>query len=140
MMTWEFSHPAKPRHIVPLWYRLTVRTVPAGILVQYLLAGLGLFYDGLFLDWHGGLGMLLFLPITALVLASWFGGQMHPLRWWAGLLAMLHAVQVALITVGQSSGSGILQALHPFNGGLMLAASLVLLAKVERNRAPMAKT
>lgn len=121
--------------MAPFWYGQAARAVPVGILLQYLLAGLGLFHDGQFWNWHGGLGLLLLLPIAAMALAAWLGRAARPLRWWAGLLAALYLAQVVLIVAGQSSGSGILQALHPFNGGLMLAVSLVLLAKVERNRA-----
>lgn len=130
-------HPsaAKPQGRAPFWFLQTVRAVPAGILLQYLLAGLGLFHDGLFLGWHSGVGMSLLLPIAAMAVAAWFGRQARPLRWWAGLLAVLYGIQIGLIVVGQNSGSGILQALHPFNGGLMLVVSLVLLAKVERKRA-----
>lgn len=126
---------SKTRTVTPFWYGQLARAVPVGILLQYLLAGLGLFHDGRFWSWHGGLGLLLLLPITAMALAAWLGRAARPLRWWAGLLVALYLVQVALIAVGKSSGSGVLQALHPFNGGLMLAVSLVLLAKVERNRA-----
>lgn len=130
-------HPsdAKPYGSAPFWFLLTVRVVPAGILLQYLLAGLGLFHDGLFLGWHSGLGMFLLLPIAAMAVAAWFGRQARSPRWWAGLLAILYGLQIGLIVVGQNSGSGILQALHPFNGGLMLVVSLVLLAKVEHKRA-----
>ena len=126
---------SKPRAVAPFWYGQAARAVPMGILLQHLLAGLGLFHDGQFWAWHGGLGLLLLLPVAAMALAAWLGQPARPLRWWAGLLVALYLAQVVLIVAGQSSGSGILQALHPFNGGLMLAVSLVLLAKVERNRA-----
>jgi hypothetical protein len=36
---------AKPRRTVPVWYLQAARAVPAGILAQYLLAGLSLFQD-----------------------------------------------------------------------------------------------
>lgn len=135
MTSIDASAASKTRAVTPFWYGQAARAVSAGILLQYLLAGLGLFHDGWFWSWHGGLGLLLLLPITAMALAAWLGRATRPLRWWAGLLVVLYLGQVASIAIGKSSGSGVLQALHPFNGGLMLAVSLVLLAKVERNRA-----
>ena len=135
MTTTDFASTAKPRRTVPFWYLQAARSVPAGILAQYLLAGLALFQDGVFWAWHGGLGMLLSVPISAMALAAWLLAQTRPLRWWAGLLAGLYVTQIVLIVSGQNLESGLLQALHPFNGGLMLVAALVIVAKVERNRA-----
>lgn len=135
MTATDFSAAAKPRRLAPLWYLHAARAVPVGILGQYLLAGLALFQDGAFWAGHGGLGTLLSLPIAAMALASWFGKAARPLRWWAGLLAGLYVLQIVLIVTGQTIGSGLLQALHPFNGGVMLVVALVLVAKVERSRA-----
>ncbi len=131
----DFVETKKPRRVVPPWFLHAARSVPAGILAQYLLAGLALFQDGMFWAWHGGLGGLIVVPIAAMVVAAWVGEQTRPLRWWASLLVLLYGLQIVLIVAGQNLGSGLLQALHPFNGGLMLVASLVIVAKVERNRA-----
>jgi hypothetical protein len=139
MTTIDVATAGPSRRVLPFWYLQAARAVPVGILAQYLLAGLALFHDGLFWGWHGGLGMLLLLPIGAMALAAWLGGRMRPLRWWAGLLAVLYVLQIVLIVIGQNFGSGLLQALHPFNGGLMLVASLVIVAKAERNRARAVK-
>jgi hypothetical protein len=49
--------------------------------------------------------------------------------WWAGVVAILYVLQLALA----SSGPGAL-AIHPFNAALLLAASLVFLSKVQRRR------
>lgn len=135
MATSDFAITAKPRRTVPFWYLQAARSVPAAILAQYLLAGLALFQDGAFWAWHGGLGMLLSLPIFAMAAAAWLLVQVRPLRWWAGLLAVLYVAQIVLIVSGQNLESGLLQALHPFNGGLMLVAALVIVAKAERSRA-----
>lgn len=51
-------------------------------------------------------------------------------RRWAGLAALLHVPRAVSFVAGQ--GSGMLRALHPFNGGPMLAAALVVLAKAEQ--------
>lgn len=135
MATANLSSPEKSRRIVPRWFLLAARVVPAGVLAQYLLAGLALFHDGLFWGWHGAVGLTLLLPIGAMAAAAWFGGRARPLRWWTGLQAVLYGVQILSIVAGQTLASGLLQALHPFNGGLMLVMSLVILAKAERSRA-----
>lgn len=103
MTTRDLSHVAKPRRVVLLW----LGSWPAPCRRAF-------WCGPCWRDWNGGFGLLLLLPVTALVLVAWFGGQMRPLRWWAGLLAMLYDVQVVPITAGQSSGSDIRQALHPF--------------------------
>lgn len=53
-------------------------------------------------------------------------------RRWAGLATLLRAPQAVPFVAGQNLGSGMLRALHPFNGGPMLAVTLVVLAKAER--------
>ncbi|WP_432348086.1 hypothetical protein WMC41_10665 [Shinella yambaruensis] len=53
-------------------------------------------------------------------------------RRWAGLAALLHVPQAVPFVAVQNLGSGMLRALHPFNGGPMLAAALVVLAKAEQ--------
>lgn len=134
MATSDFTITAKPQRTVPFWYLQAARSVPAGILAQYLLAGLALFQNGVFWAWHGGLGMLLSVPIFAMAVAAWLLVQTRPLRWWAGLLAVLYVAQIVLIVSGQNLEFSLSQALHPFNGGLMLVAALIIVAKAERSR------
>ena len=134
MATIDSTEGAKPRRVVPPWFLHAARFVPASILAQYLLAGLSLFQDGMFWAWHGALGGLIAVPIAGMAVAAWLGTAVRRLRWWAGLLVLLYGLQIVLMVAGQSLGSGLLQALHPFNGGLMLVASLVIVAKAERSR------
>ncbi|GLR49245.1 hypothetical protein GCM10007923_04500 [Shinella yambaruensis] len=53
-------------------------------------------------------------------------------RRWAGLAARPHVPQAVPFVAVQNLGSGMLRALHPFNGGPMLTAALVVLAKAEQ--------
>lgn len=84
---------------------------------------------------HAMAGFLLLLPIAIVSLTPLALAKVRPLRWWGGILGALYIMQVAWIVAGQSTGSGLLQAMHVLNGGLLLAASLVIVAKLEKNRA-----
>ncbi len=117
----------------PAWFVLSAWIVPVVILAQFLVAGLSLFQNASFWEWHMSLGFLLSLPIGAMAVAAALPGPVRALRWWTGLFAMLYILQIVLITVGQNSGSGVLQALHPFNGALMLVTAIVILGKVQRS-------
>ena len=72
------------------------------------------------------------LPILGLALRAPFSQALRPLRWWTGLQALLYLLQVVLGAAG--AGGGLALALHPFNGALLLACALVLLAKLQRGQ------
>ncbi|MGX9963421.1 DUF6220 domain-containing protein [Roseomonas sp. F4] len=112
----------------PGWFTLAARLLPAGLLGQFLLAGLALFGPAPGWGAHAALGLTLLLPVAALLAGALAGRHLRGFRWWAWLVALLYMAQVALGAAGQ----GLPLALHPFNGALLLVASLVLLAKVER--------
>ncbi len=112
----------------------TARLIPVGISAQFLLAGLGLFSDAAAWPWHGALGFLLIPAIGVVLVASWRDETARPWRGRAGILSCLSMLQPVLMIAGQETGSGLLQALHPFNGALMLAASLWLAAGVQPAR------
>ena len=57
--------------------------------------------------------------------------RLHGFGWWAGTLMALYLVQVGLAAGCVPA----LLSLHPANGALLLSASLVFLAKLERRRA-----
>lgn len=114
----------------PWWFTLSARLLPAGILGQFLLAGQALFRDGALWGTHGALGGSLSIPAGALLSGAIVVRRLRGFGWWAGLVFLLYAIQVALA----AGALPMALSLHPFNGGLLLVASLVMLAKVERRR------
>jgi NAD/NADP transhydrogenase beta subunit len=103
---------------------------PGGILTQFLLAGLSLFYDTQLWAAHAILGSALALPIGGVAFKAFISSFAPHLRGWALVQVGIYVAQVVLIIVGQNTGSGILQALHAFNGGLLLLVSFVIAQKV----------
>lgn len=119
----------------PTWFTASGWLVPAGVLAQFLLAGHALF-GGSDFSTHVMLGSLLALPVLVLLLGALSVGCLRGFGWWAGLLAVLTLVQVVLAAGDRAP----LLAYHPVNGALVLVASLVLLAKIERRRAHVRAT
>jgi len=115
--------------------RLTLVTslawfIPGAILTQFLLAGLSLFHDTQLWAVHAGLGLALALPIGGVALKTIVSGYAPHLRVWALIQVGIYAGQIVLIIVGQNTGTGILQALHVFNGSLLLLVSFLVAQKV----------
>lgn len=115
----------------PRWFAVAARILPLGILVQFLSAGASLFGDGALWRLHASFGGALFLSAAALLVGALFIARLRGFGWWAGLVVLLYLIQVALA----ARGAPALLSLHPFNGALLLVASLVLVAKVERRAA-----
>ncbi len=104
--------------------------VPGAILTQFLLAGLSLFHDTQLWPVHAILGSALALPIGVVALNALISSDALHLRIWALAQVGIYVSQVVLIVVGQNTGSGLLQALHAFNGGLLLLVSFVVAQKI----------
>lgn len=113
----------------PALYLWSARVLPVAISLQFLLAGQAL-YGGLAWGAHAAVGGLVSLPVFALGIGAAAIGRLRGFGWWAGLIVVLYLVQVAL-----GAGGPPAIAYHPFNGTLLLIASIVLLLKVERRRA-----
>jgi hypothetical protein len=113
----------------PGWFTLSARLLPVGILGQFMLAGTALFRDGSAWGAHAALGGALAIPVGALLAGAVLVARLRDFGWWAGLVALLYLLQVALAAVG----TALPLSFHPFNAGLLLTASLVLLAKFERH-------
>jgi Family of unknown function (DUF6220) len=103
-------------------------SLPALLGLQFLLAGQALF-AGLSWDLHGALGGAIVVPVFTVLCYSLAMPRLRGFGWWAGVLAILYGVQLALASSGPSA-----LAFHPFNAALLLTASLVFLFKVERRR------
>ncbi|MEE1611349.1 DUF6220 domain-containing protein [Microvirga sp. CF3016] len=102
---------------------------PGAILAQFLLAGLSLFHDTQLWAAHTILGSALALPIGGVAFKALVSSYAPHLRSWALVQVGIYVAQVVLIIVGQNTGSGVLQALHVFNGGLLLMVSFVIAQK-----------
>lgn len=112
----------------PLWFVLSARLLPLDIVGQFLSAGAALFIGAW--DWqiHKAIGGTVFVPIVILCAGVFAVPRLRGFNWWAGLVFILYIVQFALA----AGAEPLPLAFHPFNGALLLIASLVLLAKVER--------
>lgn len=115
----------------PVWFTLSARVLPLGLLTQFLSAGSALFRDQTLWGLHGAVGGALSVPVLALLAGAVFFPRLRGFGWWAGLTCLLYLAQIGLA----AGGSPLTLSLHPMNGALLLASSLVLLAKVERRRA-----
>jgi hypothetical protein len=104
--------------------------IPGAILTQFLLAGLSLFHDRQLWAVHAILGSALAFPIGGIALKTIVSSYAPHLRVWALVQVGGYVGQVFLIIVGQNTGSGVLQALHTFNGGLLLLASFAIAQKI----------
>lgn len=114
----------------PRWFTLCAWLVPLGLLGQFLTAGVALFQESSFWETHAAFGGALSVPIIMLFGGSLAIRRLRGFGWWAGLLFLLYLVQVSL-AVG---GSPLPLSLHPLNGAILFASSLVLVLKVERRR------
>ena len=117
----------------PIWFTLAARALPTGLLAQFLSAGTALFRDGEIWALHGAVGGALAMPVVALAGGTLFLRRLRGFGWWAGLTLVLYLTQVAL-AAGENPLS---LSFHPFNAALLLSASLILLAKIERRRAQL---
>ncbi|SFB71564.1 hypothetical protein SAMN05428997_101429 [Bosea sp. CRIB-10] len=115
----------------PRWFAVAARTLPLGILLQFLSAGASLSGNSGLWGLHASFGGVLVLPAAALLVGALVIARLRGFGWWAGLVVLLYLIQVALAAVATPA----LLSLHPFNGALLLVASLVLAAKVERRAA-----
>lgn len=114
------------RRGTPAPFTAAARCLPVLIGGQFLLAGQALF-GGLTWDAHGMLGGLIGVPIIAILGYALALPRLRGFGWWAVVLVILYALQLALASFGSAA-----LAFHPLNAALLLTASLVLLFKVER--------
>jgi hypothetical protein len=128
-----FEFPKRSDKVAPNWFVHAARAVPLAILGQFLFAGLSLFANPDLWALHGVLGSLLVIPVAIVAIAPRLRLDIHALRHWGGVLGALYILQIVLIALGQNLGSGLLQALHVFNAGLLLVTAIVIVAKIERS-------
>jgi hypothetical protein len=118
----------------PAPFVLAARALPLGLMAQFLTAGQALFRDGGLWGAHAALGLTLALPVAGLLVGALLVRRLRGFAASACLIAGLYVAQVAL----GAADAALPLSLHPLNGALLLAASLVLLARLERGRDAMA--
>lgn len=121
---------AASQHRTPLWFVAFAWLVPAGVLGQFLSAGLGLFLDPTLLGLHGAVGFSLSLPAIGVAAGAFMVPHLRRLAPWAATVMLLYLVQVGLA----AGGAALPMALHPLNAALLLTASLMLAARVQQRR------
>ncbi|MBX9452466.1 MAG: hypothetical protein KL801_11615 [Mesorhizobium sp.] len=115
----------------PGWFTVLAWLMPLGLFAQFASAGLGLFLNPDLIGLHASMGFTLSLPTAGLLAGALVVRRLRSFGWWAGLVVALYIAQVSLA----ATGAPLPLSLHPANAALLLTASLVLLAKVERRRA-----
>ena len=115
----------------PGWFTVLAWLMPLGLFAQFASAGLGLFLNPNLIGLHASMGFTLSLPAAGLLAGALVVRRLRGFGWWAGLVFALYIAQVSLA----ATGAPLPLSLHPANAALLLTASLVLLAKVERRRA-----
>lgn len=112
----------------PVLFTAAGFALPLGLGAQFLLAGQALF-GGNSWDLHIATGAMVAVPVFLLLGHAIFVRRLRGFAWWAGAVAVLYLVQIALAAGGPGS-----LVFHPLNAALLLVASIVLLFKVERRR------
>lgn len=109
------------------------RVVGASVLIQFLLAGLGIFtYPGFFV-WHATVNAaIVFFGSLLLVLAGWLGKVPARLIWLAAALPALTILQSLLLLPYHLNAQGVLRAissLHVLNAIFIFWVALQLLER-----------
>ncbi len=114
--------------------------VAIAVVVQFLLAGLGVFADSEFLRWHATVnGAIVGLLPLVLVLVGWLGGVPVRLRWLMAAIFGLTVLQSLLLFPYHMDARGVLRyvsGLHVVNALFIFWVTLQLL---DRTRAWAAK-
>jgi hypothetical protein len=110
--------------------------VAAAVVVQFLLAGLGIFANSGFLRWHATVnGAIVGLLPLVLVLVGWLGGVPVRLRWLMAAIFGLTVLQSLLLVPTHMDSPGALRyisGLHVVNALFIFWVTLQLL---DRTRA-----
>jgi hypothetical protein len=117
-------------------FTIGVWLVGLSVLLQVLLAGLGVFADPSFFFWHAAVNSTVvgLLPLL-LVLVGWFAGVPARIRWLCAAIFGLVVVQSLLLFPYHMNAQGALRAissLHVLNAIFIFWVALTLL---ERTRA-----
>jgi hypothetical protein len=107
------------------------------VVVQVLLAGLGVFASATFFSWHTGVnGALVFFVPLLLILAGWYGGVPVRTRLLMAAIPGLVILQSLLIIPYRSNVQGPLRAIAGLHAANALFIFWVALQLVDRVRVP----
>jgi hypothetical protein len=114
-------------------FTIGVWLVGLSVLLQVLLAGLGVFTDPRFFFWHASINSAVvgLLPLL-LVLVGWFAGVPVRIRWLCAAVTGLVVVQSLLLFPYHMNAQGALRAissLHVLNAIFIFWVALMLLEK-----------
>lgn len=92
-------------HGTPVWFSWAARLLPIGLLAQFLSAGTALFQNDEFWGVHATVGLLLVIPVLALVGGAVIAARLRGFGWWVSLLFLLYLVQVVLAVGAEPFGT-----------------------------------
>ena len=81
-----------------------------------------------------GFAMLAVVPVAMLVVGTLVDKRVKPLRWWAGLVAVLYATPLAIWILRDDGAQSLSKDMNPILGGLIVAAGVAFLIKVYTRR------
>lgn len=127
-----------PRVSARLAYMIGVRLLLASILIQFLLAGLGVFDSAYFFFWHTSVNAVIvgLLPLV-LVAVGWFGRVPRRTLWLTASVFGLVALQSLLLFPYHLGATGLVRAvsgLHVVNALVIFWVGLQLLEKSQALR------
>ncbi|MBW6396353.1 hypothetical protein KPL78_00770 [Roseomonas sp. HJA6] len=106
--------------------------IPAFVVAQFLLVGLGVFADGAAWNLHRSVGAAMALPVLGLAILACTTPALLPLRSPASALAGLYAMQFGWLGLGAALDIPALRAAHAVNGLAIAATGDVLLRRLRQ--------
>jgi hypothetical protein len=113
--------------------------VLAAILGQFLLAGLAVFEFPTLWGLHRCVGLGVALLALVMLAASFKVRALAASQAWIAALVVLYAVQIILIWLTKEHALALAQALHPFNGSLILVVAVIIVGRVASHGAAQAR-
>jgi hypothetical protein len=82
----------------------------------------------------GEFAMLAVVPVAVLVIGTLVDARVAPLRWWAGLLALVYATPLVIWLLREDGAQSLSKDMNPALGALIVAASVAFLIKIYTRR------
>jgi hypothetical membrane protein len=132
----------RPREMARQAYAIGIWLLVASVLIQVLLAGLGIFADATFFFWHANVNsaVVFFLPLV-LIGIGWYGRVPRQTLWLTAAVSGLVIVQSLLLIPYHMQAQGLLRAvagLHAVNALFIFWVAVRLLERVREPGRPSA--